>query len=211
MLHFLPMHGAFRRSLLTVTVASGVLSLILLAGCGGGITSSSSTSKSKQPQTYMAPYVVGTTNGSGSLLGQLTQTQIYAIDDTANAFSQSIFGLVSAVQGPQAINVGNVTTDQRGLLDLGITANYAPSGGIYVATDYSPTKSGSFALELAGQTGGLVQIVGQRSLVARAADGFDQCRDVGLSGCELDGRLIGRQVSSCADDSGHGAQRAFDA
>jgi len=161
MQHFMPMHGVFRRSLLRVTVASGVLPLILLVGCGGGSTSSSSTSKSKQPQTYLAPYVVGTTNGSGSLLGQLTQTEIYAIDDTANAFSQSIFGLVSSVQGPQAINVGNVTTGQRGLLDLGITANYAPSGGIYVATDYSPAKSGSFALELAGQTGGLVQIVGQ--------------------------------------------------
>jgi hypothetical protein len=59
MQHFTAMLGAFRRSLLAVTVASGVLPLILLAGCGGGSTGSSSTSKSQQPQTYMAPYVVG--------------------------------------------------------------------------------------------------------------------------------------------------------
>jgi len=175
MQHFIPMHGTFRSSLLKVTVASGVLPLILLAGCGGGNTSSSSTAKpQQQPQTYMAPYVGGTTNGSGSQFGPLTGTEIYAIDDTANAFYQSIFGLGRSAQGasangPQVINAGVVAKGPRGLLDLGITANYAPSNGIYVATPYSPAKAGSFALELAGQSGGLAQLVGQPAVPLVAA------------------------------------------
>ncbi len=163
-------HEPFRKSWSLITVMGGILPLFLFAGCGGGSTKSTSPSNTqKQPQTYLAPYVAGTTNGSGTQLLPLTGTETYAIDDTANAFSQSIFGLGSNAQGPQAINVGVVTKGQRGLLDLGITANYAPSGGTYVATPYSPAMTGSFAVELAGQAGGLAQIVGQPAVPLVAA------------------------------------------
>jgi hypothetical protein len=168
MRHFLGIKSLTCRSLLMIAATGMVLPLLLLDGCGGASTKTTSSSSQQEPQSYFVPWVAGTTNGSGGQLTQLTGTEIYAIDDTADAFSQSIYGLGGSfhLQGPQVINAGgpdSVSKNSRGLLSLGITANYAysSSSGTYEVTDYSPAKSGSFAFEISGQYGGLAQIVGQ--------------------------------------------------
>jgi hypothetical protein len=174
MRYFLGMRSMICRSLLAFAATGMALSLLLLDGCGGASTKTTSSTSQQEPQTYFAPWVAGTTNGSGSQLVQLTGTEIYAIDDTTNAFSQSIFGLGGSLylQGPQVINAGgpdSVRKNSRGLLSLGITANYAysSSSGTYEVTDLA--KSGSFAFEISGQYGGLAQIVGQPAVPLVAA------------------------------------------
>jgi hypothetical protein len=174
MQHFMLRRSLTRRSLFVIAVMSAVLPLLLLDGCGGASPKTTSTSSQQEPQTYFAPWVAGTTNGSGSDLSKITGPEIYAIDDTDDAFSQSIFGLGALLQGPQVINAGgsdSVSKNSRGLLSLGITANYAysSSSSTYEVTKYSPAKTGSFAFEISGQYGGLAQIAGQPAVPLVAA------------------------------------------
>jgi hypothetical protein len=166
MQHFAPQHAPSRTSAERMGLLCVVVLLFWISGCGGNVTSNATSSTSatapKQgPQTYFAPLVAGTTNGaSGSTPVALTALQTYAIDDTADKFSQTIYPLA-----PQVINAGVTNVLPRGLLSLGITANYSSTaGGPYVPTTYTPpppSQTGSFAVELAGQAGGLVQLVGQ--------------------------------------------------
>jgi hypothetical protein len=133
--------------------------LICMAGCATSPNSGTApTPPTQGPQNYFAPYIVGTSNGGSILNGP----ENYAIDDSAKTFSQSTFQLLPlAQQGSQAINVGVSAAAERGLLSLGISTNYTNPGGAYVPTTFNPPKPGSFAVELAGQAGGLVQLVGQ--------------------------------------------------
>ncbi len=141
---------------------SGVMLLVWISGCGGSTTSSTPAAPTQGPQLYFAPLVVGTANGFGSSFTPtpLLVPQTYAIDDSADQFSQTIYPLA-----PQAINAGLTGALPRGLLGLEITANYTETTtGTYIATDIpteTPQKFTSFAVELAGQAGGLVQLVGQ--------------------------------------------------
>jgi hypothetical protein len=144
------------------TWLSGMMLLVWISGCGGNATSSTPppAAPGQGPQLYFAPLVVGTANGDGSTsLTPLLVPQTYAIDDSGDMFSQTIYPLA-----PQVLNAG-VTSSAlpRGLLSLGITVNYVGESGesVYLPTDYTPAKMGSFAVELAGQAGGLVQLVGQ--------------------------------------------------
>jgi hypothetical protein len=133
--------------------------LVCIAGCGGSDTSATPAPATPGPQNYFGPYVAGTTNGNILFTG----AKSYAIDDVANTFSESTFLIASTTQqGPQVINSGNIAPGQRGLLDLSIATNYVSnSNGTFSATNYTPLKTGSFAVELAGQAGGLIQLVGQ--------------------------------------------------
>ncbi|WP_213805473.1 hypothetical protein [Granulicella sp. dw_53] len=138
------------------------MSLLLFSaiGCSTGSASDPTPSTPQPgPQTYFSPYVAGTTNGGTPLTG----AKIYAIDDSATKFSQSTFQLqLPQQQGPQVINTGGFNSGQRGLLSLDITTNYIAnsSTGVFDAVPRD-SKTGSFAMELAGQAGGLVQLVGQ--------------------------------------------------
>ncbi len=164
--HLAPEHAPFRTLAEKKGLLSAVVLLFWISGCGGNVmsnaTSSTSATAPKQgPQTYFAPLVAGTTNGaSGSTSVILTTPQTYAIDDSANIFSRTIYPL-----NPQVLNAGITSALLRGLSSLSITANYSnTAGGPYVDAPYpSPTspQTGSFAVELAGQAGGLVQLVGQ--------------------------------------------------
>ncbi len=152
------MSGTFKTS----AYFGGMVLLLCLAGCGGGQNAiSSPPSSGSGPQTYFAPYIAGTTNAGSSLRGP----EIYSIDDSASpkAFSQENFSLnpQQGQQGAQVINTGTFTATSRGLLTLGITSNYTPGGNGFTATNFPQPKTGSFAVELAGQAGGLVQLVGQ--------------------------------------------------
>jgi hypothetical protein len=140
----------------------GVLMAFLIAGCGGSTTKQTSTTTST-PQTYFAPYVAGTTyyyGTSASLETPLT----YTMDDTAGAgtFSQTAYGLPS-VPGSQVLNAGVLSVGQSGLRNLSMETYYVSNNNVnaaYIAETYIPFQP-AFALELADQTGGLVQLHGQ--------------------------------------------------
>ncbi|MEI9979969.1 MAG: hypothetical protein WDN23_13410 [Edaphobacter sp.] len=133
----------------------------LVAGCGDS-HNSTPPAPAQGPQTYFAPYVAGVTNLNNGSSVALLGPKSYGIDDTADKFSESTFLLqLPQQQGPQLINVGVTSSAKRGLLSLGIATNYVVTAGTYVPTSYEPPKTGSFALELAGQAGGLVQLIGQ--------------------------------------------------
>jgi len=152
----------YRRNLRQPLAVTGMLlmgGVVGGAGCGGGLASSVNTAPSapSAPATYFAPQVAGSA---------LQVPQTYTLDDNApGAFSQTTYLLNAPEQqeGPQVINAGTLTIGQRGLRSLGITASYAAGGSPihYGVTTYSPAKTGSFAVELAGQAGGLVQMLGQ--------------------------------------------------
>jgi hypothetical protein len=150
---------------------AGLISLLLCAvGCGTNNTSTTPPATPIQgPQNYFAPYVAGTTNGGGKLTGP----EIYGIDDHADVFTQSTFQLVAPQQqGTQVINVGDTKAGQRGLTNLQITTNYTVNSSLnvpaYVPMSLNPPNTG-FAVELAGQAGGLVQIAGQPAAPLAAA------------------------------------------
>jgi hypothetical protein len=149
MQHSEPGNNMFFRLASKACLLGGVLMAFLIAGCGGSATKQTSTTTSS-PQTYFAPYVAGTTLGSGALADPLT----YTVDDTGETFSQTAYGLPS-IPGSQVLNAGVLSVGQRGLRSLSITAND------YQSVMYNPPKTGSFAVELAGQAGGLVQLLGQ--------------------------------------------------
>jgi hypothetical protein len=139
---------------------SALLLTFWIAGCGGSTksTSPSPVAAPPGPQTYFAPSVAGAANGVST----------FTIDDAADTFSQSTYQLNPPIQqGPQVLNAGVFAVSLRGLRSLGITAQYvANSGGNGVApgyypVTYNPPEPGSFATELAGQKGGLVQLIGQ--------------------------------------------------
>lgn len=132
----------------------GLLLMFWIAGCGvtPGSGTTPSTTERQGPQNYFAPFVSGTTNGGAYFL-----PQVYTLDDKMDAFSQTTYVLQPPQIYSQVINAGTFTIEKRSLRSLTITANYL--GGV-VQTDHLP-KAPGFAIELAGQTGGLVQLAGQ--------------------------------------------------
>ncbi len=160
--HPKPKHMASKHVTEKIWWFGSALLLLSGLGCGSSTSSSAPSSPSSGPQTYFAPYVAGTNNIAANIA--LQGAKIYAVDDTIDAFTESTFQLAPfAQQGSQVINAGIMSSSQRGLLSLGITTNYvlASSGNSYVPINFNPPKSGGFALELAGQAGGLIQLVGQ--------------------------------------------------
>ncbi len=152
------------------------LALLAALGCSSSShTGTASTAASTAaPQLYFAPYIVGTTNASG--LGgvpvALAFPQTYTLDDAGGAFSQATYALLPPQQqGSQVINAGLLASGARSLRTLGITANYQlnTSTNQYAAVTYTPPEAGSFAVELAGQAGGLVQLLGQPAAPLAAA------------------------------------------
>jgi len=134
---------------------AGILLLCWLAGCGSSKTTATQTSTTASPQTYFAPYLVG-------LFYTAPAPLAYTIDDVADSFSDTTYQPFT-VPGPQLLNAGVLTVNQRGLRSLGITNSYAYNGTVYDETTYpaSSPEPGSYAVELAGQAGGLVQMLNQ--------------------------------------------------
>jgi hypothetical protein len=137
-----------------VLPVAGLLILLsgLVSGCGSTTqaASSSSTSSTTEngPQTYMAGTVAGAVNGAS-----ITQTPAtYQIDDTADTFAQFNYAFSTSQSGPQMNFSGVFTPLARGLLSLGINYNYSSGGA-----DDSPVY-GSYALELADRSGGLINL-----------------------------------------------------
>lgn len=144
-----PISRMFRGHARPSTMVSSLLLLTVLASCGSSTSSpssSSSTTTSVAPQKYFAPAIAGSALPSN-----------YTFDDKLSNFSQ-------AWAGPQILNAGSFSTTQRGLLNLTISTTYVSNGNTpptYLPTSPTSGQSGSFALELAGQAGGFVQLVQQ--------------------------------------------------
>lgn len=147
------------------------LLLFVFAGCGGdhtaikSSTSSSGSTSVSGPQKYLAPVVYGTSNQRGSTSSLILTPQTYSLDDKVpGAFSQSTYVLNPPVQeGPQVLNVGNLSIGQRGLRSLGLMVNYQvdANGASYAPVTYDPPKTGNYAVEAPGQLAGLIQLAGQ--------------------------------------------------
>jgi len=155
MLSLKPMINPSRR--LAGKTCLGLLLMFWTSGCGvkSGSPTSPGTPAQQDVQTYFAPYVAG---------GSPIVPQTYTFDDKTGKFSQTTYLLDPPQQlYSQVINAGVFTVSARGLRSLGITATYVldSSGTKYVAKTYDHPEPGSFAVELAGQAGGLVQLVNQ--------------------------------------------------
>ena len=128
-----------------------VVFLCWFAGCGSSSKQTTTTTTTAAPQSYFSPYV------QGSVGSQAPQT--YTLDDVADSFSETSYQ-TQALPGPQVLNAGSLGVGQRGLRNLTITTTYI-FDGIHSYDPSAVNQPGGYALELAGQAGGLMQMVGQ--------------------------------------------------
>ena len=130
----------------------------MLSACGGSVHIPASTTSG--PQLYMSPIVYGTTSGSAFAATSVPAT--YSVNDTALTFGQDTYSFSGAQSGARLNYAGEVTALSRGLLELELTyacgsaANAACTG---VTT--KPQAGSGWAVELADQGGGLLQLTGQ--------------------------------------------------
>lgn len=139
------------RNRVRASLSTGVLFILWVSGCGGSNPSSSSSTSTAavDPQKYFAPAVAGGTAPS-----------TYTFDDVLSTYSHTAYG-VPNLSGSQILSAGTFNVAQRGLRDLSISTAYVSNGAIppiYLPSAPS-VEGGSFALELAGQAGGLAQIL----------------------------------------------------
>jgi hypothetical protein len=136
---------------------------MLLSGCSVSTKTTSTAAQSNDPQTYMAPFIVGDTAPGSSV-------SAYQIDDSAQTFSKSTYVLSHVQTGERTYFAGATTALARGLLSLGLTYSWNSNG--VAPTTYSTTKTlcipanasatqCSWAVELPNQAGGLIAINGQ--------------------------------------------------
>jgi len=145
--------GAARRS----KYASAGLCVAVLfgsTGCNGlpSVSETATETPKNVPQTYMAS-VVGETNGVTSVL------QAYSFDNRADTFQQATNQLQHG-NPSQINNSGEFKPLARGLLELETTYSF-PFGTAGTGTTYNPPQTGSWAVELPDNTGGLVQLQSQ--------------------------------------------------
>jgi len=112
------------------------------------------------PQTYMAPLVSGTAVNPSPFFSDQAPLLTYTIDDTTDKFSQTSTNLVTQ-QGTIVNNAGAFTVLQRGLRSLGTTYALPYTASATAITYPLSPLVGSYAVELAGQAGGLIQMIGQ--------------------------------------------------
>jgi hypothetical protein len=149
MRHFALEHDPSPRPAGKTCLLGGVLLLFWITGCG--TSSTTPPASAPGPQTYFAPFVAG---------APVADPETYTIDDSINTFSQTTYQVQPPV-GPQVISSGSFAKSSRRLLSQGTTANYLNTGVITTPPTISTPPPGGFAVELAGQAGGLVQLFGQ--------------------------------------------------
>jgi len=138
-----------RLTLLAMLSAVALVFAAVLSGCSGSANISTSTASS--PQLYVAPVIYG---GAGSITNSVA---MYSIDDTASptpTFAEEGYSFIGGQSGLQINYSGDVAVLSRGLREFEST--YA--NGV---TYNSPQAGSGWAMELAGQGGGLLQLTGQ--------------------------------------------------
>ena len=142
--------GAARTRLMLPAMLSAVALVFaaVLSGCSD--SAKIPTSPTSGPQLYMAPVIYG---GTSSVTDSVA---MYHIDDTAlptPTFAEEGYSFIRGQSGLQINYSGEVVALSRGLQELEST--YA--NGL----TYNPPQAGSgWAVELAGQDGGLLQLNG---------------------------------------------------
>jgi hypothetical protein len=135
----------------TLTLAV-LLVAALLDGCSNSANISTSTASS--PQLYMAPTVIG---GSG---GVTSTDATYSISDKDLTFEQKTYAFNGYQSGAQVNYSGKFTSLSRGLLKLDV--NYAcGTPTLEGCPGVTPPADPGWAVELANQDGGLLQMPGQ--------------------------------------------------
>ena len=136
---------------------TGLLLLVLgIVGCGSSNSTPASGGSSAAPQTYFAPTVAGTL---------IPGPSTYSFDSTQTpaTFGKTIYNPLTQ-PGPQIVDAGLSSASQRGLLSLGISTAYAYTNDLnnnaYLPIEFTPPATGSFAVQLPDQAGGLVQLLG---------------------------------------------------
>jgi hypothetical protein len=131
-----------------------------VTGCGGTAkTTTGNTTSSSSVRKYFAPRVTGAIKNGNVLL---TDPPIYTIDDANDLFYRSTFQLKSGQTGEQVLDAGSYVPGKRSLLNLSISSSYVfTSGSGWATTTYTPAKAGGYALKLADDTGGLMEMIGQ--------------------------------------------------
>jgi hypothetical protein len=129
----------------------------MLSACSDSVKNPAATAAG--PQLYMTPAV------SGATAAATASPATYSIDDRALTFAQQTYTINTSQTGARVNYSGDVVTLSRGLLDLEFT--YSLCGGAVIGNctegiTYDPPQAGSgWAVELAGQAGGLLQMTGQ--------------------------------------------------
>jgi hypothetical protein len=152
MQHLIIAARAFARIRAMAFAATSLL-LVFASGCVS-YTPATSTTNTTVPQNYFAPRVPGGVSVDG----------IYTFDSVNSLYYYANFQVSTgyyAQAGFQTFDAGSYTVNQRGLRDLSLTTTYqsANTNGNYEWTPiaHNPALAGGFAVELAGQAGGLVQ------------------------------------------------------
>jgi hypothetical protein len=150
-----------------VYLLSCSIPIFCIAGCGSNAASGSASAPQYIPQNYFAPYVFGATYVDG--VTTLAVPQQYTFDHSVNVFQQSTFQLSPPQNGAQVLSSGTTSASPRGLLDLTTSVSYEFStSGFTPVVPTTPTSG--WAVELAGQAGGLVQLPGQPVMPLVAAN-----------------------------------------
>ena len=153
--------GTPRKDLLhpMMSIAMALVLTAYLAGCSSSAHTPVATSSG--PQHYMTPVVAGV---SGTVTAS---PATYSIDDKAHTptFAQQTYAINNAQTGARINYSGDVVTLSRGLLELELAYSLCGGASINNCTEevtYNPLLTGSgWAVELAGQAGGLLQMAGQ--------------------------------------------------
>jgi len=124
---------------------------IALGGCSSSISAKIPASPATGPQLYMVPTIYEGSPAVPAPSGSSPST--FSIDDAATTFAQQTYAFNDSQSGPKVYYSGRLISLDRGLEQLEIS--YAP--GI---TNLAQAGSG-WAVELAGQGGGLAQLPGQ--------------------------------------------------
>ncbi len=134
----------------------GMLLATILVGCSSG-SANIPVSSASGPQLYMAPVVGGNSNSSTAHLAT------YALDDAAKTYVQNTYAFTDTQSGARVNFSGTFPTPslQRGLLGLDMTYAYGSSNGNNGGITYNPPQLNGWAVELPGQSGGLVNLLGQ--------------------------------------------------
>jgi hypothetical protein len=143
-----------------------ILQALVAVGCGSGVSNATAPSAAAPstpavtgPQTYFESAVEGPVAGTGGITQQLAT---FSIDDTKQTFAQTTYGFGQLQSGPQLNYSGSFSKLPRGLLSLSTDFYYATYGlnscGQADCDTYPSPAIGGYAVELAGQAGGLVQL-----------------------------------------------------
>jgi hypothetical protein len=160
--------GRFPKASFGRLAAMGLIAL--LAGCSTTNKPSVApvTTTPNSPVTYFAGAVAGgyvPGGGNGLPYSDANYLATYTVDDSMDTFAQFTYSFnIGDEQGPQMNYSGDSTALARGLLGFGITysnGSYGDAAGnVGGGVSYNPPLGNNWAFELAGHSGGFVNLNG---------------------------------------------------